>query len=171
MEKRRIITLGIAGLSFMLTASIISTVAWYTGSSYLTIRNIKISLKEPTLQISATGVDGTFKQYLSKNELNQISQFAPVSSMFSNEWISRRAQKPVFKDGPIAGLNYVMNKPTDYVDSTEGFFCQEFYLRSDTDTYVTFDKEKTKFLPNEKENNITASDYGFKNSMKNKYQI
>ena len=145
MEKKKIITLGIAGLSFILAASITSTVAWYTGSSYLAITDLNVSLKDPRLEISLTGNENDFADEIAVE--NSMTDFSPVTSAFSNEWIERKEEKPVFKDGYAVGSDYLFNKSSDFKTATTGYFSKAFYLRCDIDANITFDPEGTYFEP------------------------
>ena len=168
MEKKRIISLGIAGLSLALAASITSTVAWYTGSTYLAITDINIKLKDPELQISTDNVH--FSDKISSRDLIRMEHFTAVSSMFSNEWLANREETPVFKDGYPVGLDYVMNDSSDYSNASGGYFSQTFYLKCDLDSYITLDKENTTFVPDEESNEEMLRNEGFMNTMRGKYQ-
>ena len=167
MDKKRVITLGIAGLSLILAASLTSTVAWYTGSSYLAITNINIELKDPKLQISINNTK--FDTYVKSSDLNKVGMFTAVSSMFSNEWIRTKEETPIFKYGNTVGNGYLFNKASDFKNATEGYFSQTFYLKSDINAYVTFDKEQTNFLPDIEKNNDLLKNEGFMGTMANRY--
>ena len=146
MEKKKVIALGISGISFILAAAITSTVAWYTGSSYLAITNINISLFDPTLKISLTDNDHDFTDEIAIED-RELS-FTAVSSAFKDEWLERREEMPVFKDGYAVGSDTLFNKSRDFKNMDTGFYSQIFYLKCDMDGYVTFDPEITRFEPN-----------------------
>lgn len=153
MEKKKIIALGISGISLMLAAAITSTVAWYTGSSYLAITNIDISLYDPVLRISKTGNADSFveKLHVEDKEL----KFTAVSSTFKEEWLNRREEKPIFKDGYALGTDYLFNKSRDFKTVDTGYFSETFYLYCDIDAYITFDKELTYVKANNPYNQET----------------
>ena len=156
MKTKNVITLGIAGISLILAASITSTVAWYTGSSYLAITNIDVRLKDPNLTISVDNY--SFVSKLNNDSLGYVDNFTAVTSAFSNEWIKRKEQMPVFRDGYAAGSDYVFNKASDYTVANTGYFSKVLYLKSDIDAYATFDKELTRFLPNTENNHSEKLD-------------
>ena len=95
--------------------------------------------------------------------------FTAVSSMFSDLWINRRDDKPIFRFESTVGSDYVFNKPTDFKIATEGYFSQTFYLSCDIDAYVTFDKEMTNFLPDVRQNKELLANESFMSSMAAKY--
>ena len=163
MEKKRIISLGIAGLSLALAASITATVAWYTGSTYLAITNIEIRSKDPNLLISVDNVN--FSETIEKSKLPSVKQFGAVSSMFSNEWLETKNPRPIFKTGNTVGSGYIFNKSTDFKNASDGFFQQTFYLKCDIDAYVTFDSELTNFVPDKAGNQTMLENAGFMNTM------
>ena len=167
MNKKRVLTLGIAGLSLLLAASITSTVAWYTGSSYLAITDINIRLKDPKLLISTDNL--IFKKKLDNHDLKQVYDFTAVSTAFSKEWIDRKEEAPVFKNGFATGMDYVLNKSSDYSRATYGFFTQTFYLKCDVNAYLTFDKEETTFLPDVEGNTRLLENEALMNDMRHKY--
>ena len=167
MKKKKVITLGVAGLSLILAASITSTVAWYTGSTYLAITDINIKLKDPSLQISVDNF--RFKDRLNSNELKKVGMFTAVSSMFSSEWLSQKVEEPVFKYGNTVGNGYLFNKPSDYKNASDGYFSQTFYLKCDVDAYITFDKDKTTIVPDYEQNELMLHNEGFMGSMASKY--
>lgn len=164
MEKRKVLALGIAGLSLALAASITSTVAWYTGSSYLAITDINITLENPELSISTDGVH--FSNKVRSDELFQVSTFHAVSSVFSNEWIEERKETPIFKEGYSPAGKYV-SKYSD--NAVEGFFSQTLYLKSTSYNYVTLDANQSLFTPDEEGNKELWENAGFMNKMRSRF--
>ena len=79
----------------MLATSITMTVAWYNGSSYLAVNNINIGLHDKKLQISTD--NETFKDFIPDEELMRVGRFRAVSTMFSNDWVERKEERPIFK--------------------------------------------------------------------------
>ena len=167
MDNKKTLTLAIAGLSLLLAASITSTVAWYTGSTYLAITDINIHLKDPNLEIATENL--VFKNQLDGYDLNEVNDFTAVTTAFSYEWLDRKEETPIFKNGFANGVGYVLNKPSDYSKATFGYFSQTFYLKCDIDAYITFDKENTKFIPDVESNERMLENEGFMNDMRNRY--
>ena len=150
-----------------MAASVTATVAWYTGSSYLAITDINIRLKNPELKISADNIN--FKNQLTDNDLYSVYDFTAVTTAFSDDWLGRREEMPVFKNGFATASGYVLNNANDYTNANFGFFSQMLYLKCDIDAYITFDKETTLIIPDEYENNCQLDNEGFMNDMRNKY--
>ena len=157
MNKQRLAILGIAGLSLMLAASVSMTVAWYIGSSYLTIRNFEISLKDQELQISTDNEH--FDQFIPNDELMEVDRFRAVSTMFCDEWIARKEERPIFKGGFGFASANVVNSSNAAGNIAEGYFCQEIFIKSlVSDVYVTLDPELTTFVPDNEGNEAIIQD-------------
>lgn len=165
MEKKRIIALGIATLSFVTAAAVTSTVAWYTGSSYLTISDINVKVKNPELSISLTGESNSFVSELTSEELMQVKKFKAVSSMFSDEWLDNKEEKPTFRSSFHIGEQYVFNHSNYIKEATEGYFSQTFFVKSTIDAYFTVDSKLTSFLPDYEANNDLLNDEEFMHKM------
>lgn len=167
MEKKRIIALGIATLSFITAAAVTSTVAWYTGSSYLTISDINVKVKNPELSISIDG--NNYVNKLTNDELMEVGKFRSISSMFSDEWLDQKLEVPEFKRGFVSGDQYVFNKITDVKEAEGGYFSQQFYIKSDIDAYITLDTALTSFKPDEAANQALLDDEAFMRKMEQEY--
>ena len=167
MEKRKVVSLGIALLSLVTAAAITSTVAWYTGSAYLAVTDIYVGLKDPKLSISID--DEHFTNKLANDQLPDVGRFRSVSSMFSEVWLEEEAEEPIFKGGYTSGSKYIYNHYDDSRVATGGYFCQEMYLRCDINAYITLDSELTSFTPDEVGNKALATDPDFVNLMSVKY--
>lgn len=150
MEKRKLAILGIAGLSLILAASITMTVAWYNGSSYLAINQINVGLVDKDLKISIDNED--FKHFIPTEDLMEVGRFRAVSTMFCDDWMSRKEELPIFKGAYGASAKNVVNDVEDSHTISGGYFCQNFYLWSDYDVYATLDKELTTFKCDEEGN-------------------
>ena len=156
MDSKKIGILGIAGLSLMLAASVSMTVAWYNGSSYLAINNINVSLHDKHLSISTDNEH--FKDFIPNEELMEVGKFRAVSTMFSKDWISRKEDRPVFKGSFGTSNKNVVNDVEDANKASTGYFCQDIYIKCDSDVYLTLDKEKTTFNSDEEENREMIQD-------------
>ena len=157
MNKQRLVLFGIAGMSLALAASISMTVAWYIGSSYLSINQFKITLKDQELQISTDNEH--FDKYIPSEELMEVDRFRAVSTMFCDDWISRKEERPVFKGGFGFSTSNVVNNINAAGNIAEGYFCQEIFLKSlVSDVYVTLDNELTAFVPDNEGNQKIIQD-------------
>ncbi len=150
MEKRKLAILGIAGVSLLLAASISMTVAWYNGSSYLAINQINIGLHDKHLSISTD--NETFRDFIPNDELMDVGRFRAVSTMFSDDWISRKEEAPVFKGSFGGAIKNVVNTVDDTHTITGGYFSQEIFVMCDFDVYITLDNQMTTFNSDEEEN-------------------
>ena len=157
MDKQRLAIFGIAGMSLLLAASVSMTVAWYIGSSYLSVKQFKITLQDQELQISTDNEN--FAQFIPNEELMEVDRFRAVSTMFCNDWISRKEERPVFKGGFGFATSNVVNSINAVGNIEKGYFCQEIYLKSlESDVYVTLDPELTTFVPDNEKNQSIIQD-------------
>lgn len=156
MNSKRVAIFGIAGLSLMLAASITMTVAWYNGSSYLAVNNINIGLHDKKLQISTD--NETFKDFIPDEELMRVGRFRAVSTMFSDDWVERKEEKPIFKGSFGTSEKNVVNSPNDANNTSGGYFSQDIYIKCDSDVYLTLDSEQTTFNSDEQENQDMIQD-------------
>lgn len=157
MNKKRLAAFGIALTGTMLVASIAFTVAWYNGSSNLAIYNFDISLANKKLTISTDNVN--FKENLTREDVKDAipEKYRPVSSAFSNEWISQKATAPQF----TSGYNYIPEKVNmtsfyDVNNTDDGVFRKVLYLKSDSYAKISLDAEKT-YINADKEANESIS--------------
>ena len=141
----------------MLAASVSMTVAWYVGSSYLSIKQFEITLKDQELQISTDNEN--FDTFIPNENLMEVDRFRAVSSMFCSDWISRKEERPIFKGGFGFATSNVVNSINAAGDITGGYFCQEIFIKSlVSDVYVTLDNELTTFVPDNEENQAIIQD-------------
>lgn len=152
---------GLLILSLALVSSISLTAAWFIGASYLQIAQIDIKTKSPTLTISTDNVE--FKNSLSKDELHQVDDFKPISSIYYQNWVDSYATEPVFYSEYKTITSEFMTNPSDLEVATYGFFSQELYLKSSRNVYVSMVKdiemqegEFPLFYPDEEANAIKA---------------
>lgn len=135
----------------MLLASVSLSIAWFDGTSHLSLNNINISLQDKELSISTD--NKTFKQFLSSEDLYETTVFQAISSQYSESWIKEKKDHPEFVGGytrisdDIATANDLLPISTD-----KCYFTQELFLKSNTSVYVTFDAENTTFIPDEEDN-------------------
>lgn len=140
--------------------SISFSLAWYNAATHLRIDTIELKLRsESSLLISTSGEEGTFKEHLtySNADLNKVDKFVPVSSMFSDEWINQKKDKPEFQI--CVATDTDMEGNPGYEKVNYGFYSQEFYLLSDQNGWVGLDSDLTTMLPNHEENLKTAIEY------------
>lgn len=157
MNKQKIAIFGIAGLSLMLAASVSMTVAWYVGSSYLAIRFLDVQLKDQELQISTDNEH--FGRYIPSEELMEVDRFRAVSTMFCDDWIARKEERPLFKGGFGLSTGNVVDSINAVSNIEDCYFCQEIFIKSMvSDVYITLDKELTSFTPDNEGNQAIIQD-------------
>lgn len=172
MEKKKILALGISLVAFIAAAAVTSTVAWFTGSAYLTISNLKVALKDPELSISVNGekyVRTITDDNEDENKLNEVKAFKAVSTMFSDSWLDKKKEMPVFKSNFQMGNRYVYNNPNDVNNAKDGYFSQMFYIKSTQDAYITLDTELSTVKADEAANKKQLNDESFMNKMRTKF--
>lgn len=152
MNKKRLLALLFASLTVLGISSVSITLAWYGSSYYNYVSPIEITLRsEPEIYISTSSEISSFKRTLEKDELKQVDEFHPVSSMYSSYWMSSKENYPKFaEDFSHVGV-------TGYpVFAQTGFYSQDLYLYSKDNVYVTFSKDNFSFTANETKNKQTA---------------
>jgi len=152
MKKRNVIILLFSTVVAISAASIGITIAWYSSGAAAQVDNIKLSITgDKNLLISTSGLEDTFKEELTKDDLIKVDKFMPVSSMHSSTWIANKESKPKFYVNPISGSK----NPTPTI-STTGYYSQELYLKSDYSCAVSIDKNEVNFRANESINKEVA---------------
>ena len=130
MNKRRIIISTLTGTIALLALSISLSLAWYGASDRLNVENLEVSVQSKgNLKISTSPDKDTFVENLTNEDLNDLSDdflFAPVSTMHKSNWMSQKADKPVFYD---SSAKQVLSNGEPYLEEAEyGFFQKELYL-------------------------------------------
>ena len=157
--KKRFLFLFV-GLNLLLISSISMSIAWFLGSLRLTIEGIVINIDvDADLKISKDDNLDNARDSLAGNDLGEIGNFVPVSSMGSenSEWITNANNtKPVFAAQYKTGFK---PDPKPKV-ATKGFFSKRIFLFSDHHMLVTFDSEKTTITPNTRLNQAKSLEKG-----------
>ena len=156
MDKKKVISFGSILLGLTLTTSILSTVAWYNGSSYLQVKNFNIEFANKELSIST---DNTlFKNTLTNDDLNEVKVFKPVSSTFSSLWLNEKAEMPTFYKGPTGSQpnKQFYDSVSDFEVADSGFLSQTLYLKCDATGNVSIDPLNTYIEPNHEANDEVA---------------
>ena len=150
MKKKIILITALSGLIVLNTVSF--SLAWYASSNQLRIEAVVINVDTDRELLISTSQDiDSFKDVVTTEELNQVAVFGPVSSMYSENWISNKDSVPTYYD-----CSYTQVDPTDpygapfLKEAKGGYFYQDLYLLSDDDVYVTLssDEEDTYIKPN-----------------------
>ena len=161
MKLSKLPILGLLVITLLCVSSISLTVAWFVGASYLQIAQIDIKTKSPTLQLSTDNID--FRDSLSKQDLHQVDDFKPVSSIFFQNWTSSLDEQPIFYGEYKSITKEYMTEMADLEEATFGFFSQEIFLKSSQNVYVSMvqDTEREEdelplFYPDETANATKA---------------
>lgn len=156
MRERKVAAFGILLFSAMLVASITMTVAWYQGASYMEIDGFDISVKSPDLQLSTD--NEYFQDSLSKDSLQKVDNFKPISSYAQDEWMASHSTEPIFYQEYDSIDSEIMSADKATITSS-GFFSQDIYIKCSQSYYISFvgDDELKKdeqplFVANEKAN-------------------
>lgn len=151
MNKKRLILSFFVGMLAITAASLSFSLAWYATASRLYIDAIDIAIDaERKLKISTVDQEDKYVDHLSYEDLrHDVGVFAPVSSVFSDEWVNLRAPKPMFYD---QAFTWELPGEPERHEAHYGFYSQEIYIGCDDDVYVTIDREKTFIHANEEYN-------------------
>ena len=159
MNKKRLIITFFMGVLALTVASLSFSFAWYASASRLTIDAIDIEIDaERKLQISTTNKEEDFVEHLDYKDLRQdVGKFAPVSSVFSNEWVQEPLNnpRPIFYD---QSFPWQLKGEPERHEAFYGYYSQEIYIDCDDDVYVTIDKENTFIKENSAYNKKYAHD-------------
>ena len=153
MKKRFLFLL--IGLNLIIVSSISMSMAWFLGSLDLYVRDITLELDvDADLRISLEDKFKYAKEAVNSDDLGEIENFIPVSSMLSYNWLDEPEQRvyPQF----IAQYKTSFQKDPIPVIAKKGYFTRVVYLFSDHHMYATFDSEKTTVTPNIELNNEKA---------------
>ena len=145
MKKRFLFLL--IGLNLIIVSSISMSMAWFLGSLDLYVRDITLELDvDADLRISLEDKFKYAKEAVNSDDLGEIENFIPVSSMLSYNWLDEPEQRvyPQF----IAQYKTSFQKDPIPVIAKKGYFTRVVYLFSDHHMYATFDSEKTTISPN-----------------------
>ena len=127
MNKKRIIVSAMVGTIALSALSLSISLAWYASSARLQVESIDISIKgDAHLLVSTSEERDSFKESLTKEDLNAVDKFIPISSMYRNTWMEEKKELPVFYDtsSPVVPSSGVPNLTVaDY-----GYFQQKLYF-------------------------------------------
>ena len=155
MSKRRLVIGGFGLLCALGVSSISMSLAWYASGTRLLVSGMDVTFvgsKEIKIGISP---EGEFKESLGE-ELNQIDNYYPVSSMFSSKWLDGKGTTPKFRNSYRSVDPNVKSTYQESTEATGGYFQQELYLYSEFNVWITIDKEMVSFLPDEAKNKDRA---------------
>ena len=157
MNKKRIIVSALIGTIALSALSLSISLAWYASSSRLQVESIDISIKgDAHLLVSTSEERDSFKESLTKEDLNAVDKFIPVSSMHKNTWMEEKKEFPVFYDtsSPVVPSSGIPNLTVaDY-----GYFQQKLYFLSDVNYYVTLSGTESLFDVDEESNFLRAQE-------------
>ena len=155
MERKRLVV-GAFGLLCALGVSSISmSLAWYASGTRLLVSGMDVRFigsKEIKIGISP---DGEFKESLGE-ELNQIDNYYPVSSMYSSLWLNDKGTTPKFRNSYRSVDPNIKSTYQESTEATGGYFQQELYLYSESRVWITIDKDLISFTPDVEKNKEKA---------------
>ena len=157
MNQRKIISGLFVGMIAMSVISLSFSLAWYASATALKVDPVVIEIdSDRELKISTTANKDDFTDHLETQDLrNDVGRFAPVSSVFSYAWMSRRATTPIFYD---QSYYWGSAGEPDRKAAYFGYFSQEIYLSCDDDVYVTVDPQETYLKENQEYNERFADE-------------
>lgn len=143
MKKDKKLVFGIMVTGVCLIAALTSTIAWFNGASYLEVNGFQVSLHNKDISISDDGEN--FVDFLGISEDDYAPDFTPVSSAFSEDWILAKDEMPTFMNGYDTPAKAIMGAKEDTSRATMGFFSKEYYIKSNSDVYISLNPEKSIF--------------------------
>lgn len=158
MNKKRIIISALTGTIALSVISLSASLAWYASSDRLVIDTIDLTINsgDHHLFISTSPELDTFKEKIEEEELIDVEEFSPVSTMYKSAWMSERAETPVFygeysKPVPSNGV-------PELEQANQGYFQQKLFLSSDMnlDYFATLSGVDSIFQADEAANLLRA---------------
>ena len=143
MVKKNLLITFFLGMLTLSVASLSFSFAWYASASRLLIDAVEISIDaDKELFISTTKNKEDFVGHLDKSDLREVGSFVPVSSVFSDEWISKPLENPYpkFYD---QSFPYTQKGEPDRHEAYLGYLSQDIYIDCKDDVYVTLDTKNT----------------------------
>lgn len=157
MNKRRIILTAMIGAIAVSTLSVSLSLAWYASSDNLKVNSFDIDMSGDVQLLMSTSKElSTFKEKLTSEDLVQGEfLFAPVSSMYRDEWFDQKADTPLFYDSSSPALDGVITRE----EAITGYFQKRIYLLSTAvDYYASLDVSNCLFNYDEAANATRAQD-------------
>ena len=144
-----------------IVASIVMTVAWYTSGNILGVNPIEITFHADKTVLGGFDPEDVenFTDTIVFNDEVDDKEYYPVSSMFSNEWMSSYEDKPVFRTGytSVTHSDVMSYTKSMTVSEENGYFSKEIYLYCESNVIITLDGEGTSFYPDSNANEETAN--------------
>ena len=153
MRKRKlVISLILGTVALGVLAIPVATIAWYASSDRLLVNTIDLDLrtdKSVDLYISTSRDEDSFSNEIKKNQLNNVEEFIPCSSMRQSEWMDQKSDTPRFYEvtSEISNIG---------LETNVGFFQQKFYLMSNINYYATLSGVESLFSADKTANSLRA---------------
>lgn len=164
MRRDRLIIASLGMITATTVASIAMTVAWYASGNLLGIDQIEITFRGEKNIIAGFDPEDieSFKDTLVFTDEARQKFYHPVSSMFSDEWLSAEASNPVFRTGYTSVSHDDVNSYTKSItlDNEDGYFSKEIYLYCDSNVIITLDGKGTSFYGDSNTNAARANELG-----------
>ena len=159
MKRNRLILASlIAGVALSAT-SVSFSYAWYASATRLRVEEIVLEADPERSLLIANAEDGEYKSALTlaAGDLNRTGLFTPITSAYSSNWLVPEEGEEVPAFPTFYDMSYSMTRydgvPYLYEASKRGYFCQEVWLKSDDDLYITI---KTDDYPGDQETPSTS---------------
>ena len=152
MGKRKLVISLVLGTIALSVLSLSASLAWYASSDRLQVNTIDVDLRTDEsvgLFISTSQDKDSFKDSINKEELSDIKEFIPTSSMFHSRWMERRSENPLFYE-------ITSDISEEGIKSEVGFFQQSFYLLSNISYYATISGIESVFEADKVANSLRA---------------
>ncbi|MCR5565064.1 MAG: hypothetical protein K6F59_04670 [Gammaproteobacteria bacterium] len=145
MNKTKLASIGLISASLILIASVTTTAAWFVGLSQLGLGCIDVHIGTKNVEIRTD--DGEFKTELNKSDLAQVDYFIPCTSAFSHTWMDVQASSPIFRSAYTECVSQFMTNESFAPVAAKGYFAQDLYIKTSSDSYVLVDPKETIFEP------------------------
>ena len=145
MKKSKLIIAFYITTLALSTAALSMSLAWYATSNRLRINSINITIDCTDQLAISTKSDTGYVANLTKDDLNEVGAFVPVTSAYQSSWYDAKKDMPLFYDDTVYSMDETASTT---IIAERGYLSQKLYLRSDVDCLVSIDPEETYIHPN-----------------------
>ncbi len=153
MNKRKLILSFYVSAIALSVATLSMSLAWYAASTRLRIESVLITIDCNRQLAISTNPDSGYKAHLSKDDLDEVGVFIPVTSAHRGDWLEQKSDNVIFYDD--TNFSPLEDTPIT-IEAERGFLSQKLYLKADDDVYVSINPEATYIHPNPDYNKIYA---------------
>lgn len=154
MKRSKLVLSFYIGMIALSVSTLSMSIAWYASNDRARVESILITVDGDRDILISTQRDGEYKEGLTKDDLQDVGDFIPLTGAHSASWKESKSDSPIFYDETNHSLYEFAPLVTA---SSRGYFSQKLYIKTDDDLWVTIDPSKTYINANEEYNKQYAA--------------